>query len=185
MSAFESRKYSWRSGFSYGCSPQIVGEVLETIEERDGKVTPEAFLEESRPEDAETHKMFEWNDAIAAEKYRLDKAQRIIGGLTYTMVIDEDVHTKVTLVDEKDVVTVNESIKPYKAWINVSEKGRGRVGSPAVLVSFDRAMADKVMRQNALRNALSEVKMYTNKYRHIKEFSKIFTAIDEVEEHLL
>lgn len=135
--------------------------------------------------DSELHKCFTWDNDIAAEKYRLDKAQRIIGGLTYTMVIEEEVRTEVTLVDEKDIVTVNESIKPYKAWINVSEKGRGRVGSPAVLVSFDRAMADEVMRQNALRNALSEVKMYTNKYKHIKEFTKIFTAIDEVEEQLL
>lgn len=67
------KKYSYKHGKT-GASAQTVGETLERIEKRDGAVTKEAFLEESRPEDSPTHAMFEWNDGIAAEKYRLEQS---------------------------------------------------------------------------------------------------------------
>lgn len=49
------KKYSYKHGKT-GASAQTVGETLERIEARDGAVTKEAFLEESRPEDTPVKK---------------------------------------------------------------------------------------------------------------------------------
>lgn len=42
---------------------------------RDTEITPEQVLEKARDEQSELHKCFEWNDSIAAEKYRLQQAR--------------------------------------------------------------------------------------------------------------
>ena len=80
MGLFKS-KYSWRGGFAYKVPASTVGSALESIEARDGNVTSQSFLEYSRPEDSATHSMFEWDDTIAAEKYRLRQAGAIINQL--------------------------------------------------------------------------------------------------------
>ena len=184
MSAFVSKKYQWRDGFSRKKDPEIVGKVLEYIEDRDGSVTPKAFLEESRSEDSETHDMFEWDNTVAAERYRLSQAVDIVGGITFTLIEAEEVKTEVNLVEDDGNIGIDRNVKAYKGWVNVSPKGRGRVGSPAVLVSIDRVMRDEELRKQALKNALSEVKMYTNKHRHFYELARIFSAIDETEQEL-
>ena len=181
MSAFECKQYMWREGFGYSKDPQIVGKVLESIEERDGHVTAAAFLEESRPEDSETHSMFEWNDAIAAEKYRLDRARKIITQITYVITKEEDVIQEIELEETTEANAFVPPVKPHSAFVNVNERGRGRVSTTAILVSAEKAMSDETMRKQVLNNSLFEIKMYVNKYRDIVEFAKIFTAIDEVE----
>ena len=73
------KEYSWK--VSHGVPAQIAGEVMEKIEQRDGKLTKEAFLEESRPVDSPTHSCFEWDDGIAAEKFRLEQARHTINDI--------------------------------------------------------------------------------------------------------
>lgn len=74
------REYSW-GDYKYNIDASIVGNVFEQIEEEQGSVTREAFLEKSRPEDSPTHKLFEWDDAKAAEAYRLNTSTKIINAL--------------------------------------------------------------------------------------------------------
>lgn len=50
----------------------------------DGQITPEEVLEKARDESTELHKCFEWDDSIAAEKYRLGQARKILQLLVYT-----------------------------------------------------------------------------------------------------
>ena len=50
----------------------------------ENSITPEQVLEKARnDENSELHKCFEWNDGIAAEKYRLIQARKIIINLAY------------------------------------------------------------------------------------------------------
>ena len=81
-------KYSWRSGYRPRVSADIVGEVLSNLKEasESGTVNAEALLEYSRPEESETHDLFEWNDGIAAEKWRLYQSGRIINQLEVELV---------------------------------------------------------------------------------------------------
>jgi len=48
-------------------------DILTEIYDRDGKLTPEAVLDDARLRDR-----FEWDDAVAAHSYRLEQARRII-----------------------------------------------------------------------------------------------------------
>ena len=61
-----------------GLTPQIVGETLADIEDRHGVIDPHTVVDESRPEDAPLHPVFEWRDEIAAEKWRLEQARRVV-----------------------------------------------------------------------------------------------------------
>jgi tRNA A37 N6-isopentenylltransferase MiaA len=57
---------------------QIVGETLADIEDRHGIIDPHMVVDESRPEDAPLHPVFEWCDEVAAEKWRTEQARRVV-----------------------------------------------------------------------------------------------------------
>lgn len=81
MPAFET-KYSWRKGYSYKVPAAIVGGVIESLPE----ITSEALLEASRAEESPTHALFEWNDSVAAERYRKHQATCVINAVEVTIV---------------------------------------------------------------------------------------------------
>jgi hypothetical protein len=62
----------------FGIDPQVAGEELERIKQRDGTIVPAAVVDEARPEDAVLHPAFTWNDPEAAEKYREIEARQLI-----------------------------------------------------------------------------------------------------------
>ena len=59
-------------------TPQVVGDTLADIENRHGVIDPHTVVDESRPEDAPLHPVFEWCDEIAAEKWRVEQARRVV-----------------------------------------------------------------------------------------------------------
>lgn len=185
MSAFQSKKYMWRPGFGYKVDANIVGEVLERIEERDGEVTTRSFLDESRPEDSPTHSLFEWDDSIAAEKFRMKQSSDIFSQLTYEWIVEEDVVEEVELmeVDEEDISVPVPMSRAPSAYTNISNSGWGSTAT-AIYVSSDRAMQDTTMRSQVLKNYVRSIKIFISRYREFEEFSKIFDAVEEVEKEL-
>lgn len=150
------KKYSWRYG--HGVSAEEAGKVMEKIEERDGVVTKESFLEESRPESSPTHNCFEWDDSVAAEAYRLEQARHCINDLQVTLISDDD------KVDSTAFVNV---IAPKKE--NAEYK------------SIDVALEDEDHRKAVVENALAELSALKRKYNHLIELQGIFTAITNAE----
>jgi hypothetical protein len=57
---------------------QIVGEELERIQSVHGVIDPHVVVDESRPEDSALHECFEWQDEIAAEKWRVEQARALV-----------------------------------------------------------------------------------------------------------
>lgn len=55
---------------------------LERIYETNGVLTPEAVVDDARPDDAPLHSHFEWDDALAGEQYRLVQARHLIRTVT-------------------------------------------------------------------------------------------------------
>lgn len=53
-------------------------EELLRIYYRDGQLDPQIIVNEARPKGAPLHDSFEWEDGIAAEKYRLGQARFLI-----------------------------------------------------------------------------------------------------------
>ena len=172
MSAYVS-KYSWKSGYKYKTSADVVGKVLTEIEERDGSVTSKSFLEYSRPEDSETHDMFEWDDTIAAEKYRLAQSGRIINQLQIEVVYSSDSTPRELKVN----LERTDSFKRVNAFVNVVPK---TVKGSAVFNNTISALQDKTKREQVLRNALSELETFKNKYESFEELSDVIAAIDNL-----
>lgn len=168
-------KYAYKPGFSYKVSPQVVGETLDKLAENT-EVTAQSFLDISRPEDSPTHEIFEWNDAIAAEKYRLNIAGCVIRSIDVTRVEVEDATTEVSIVETK------EEDQTYKrAYVNVN-KSAGL--QKAKFVPIEQAMSNADMRKQVLQNALDELNAYKRKYFMLSELAKVFDAISEVENAL-
>jgi len=149
--------YQWK--FAMGIPAQMAGEELERIEEEHGRVTPELVLEESRDEGSTLHNCFEWNDSVAAEKYRLRQAKCIISNLT-------------VIVDEK------KQSAPVRAFVNIEKEAPAKKGK---FVNIVTAMNDENSRQIVLDRALSELKEFRKKYKDLKELSGVFAEVDKLE----
>lgn len=171
VSAFES-KYSWKKGYQFKVSADTVGEVLNRIEKEEGKVTKESFLDYSRNENSETHEMFEWNDSVAAEKYRLRQAGKIISQLEVT-IVHEDIHPREI---EAEIEVNDEPIK-ISAFVNIAPKAPT---AGATYYNVKRAMSDTDTRKQVLRNALFELQAFERKYKNFTEFAELFEVIERV-----
>lgn len=64
-----------------GADPQVIGERLEQIRRRRGKITPQVVVEDARPVGAPLHDYFEWRDDKAAEAWRLSQAKEVIASV--------------------------------------------------------------------------------------------------------
>ena len=73
--------YDWKVNV-VNITPQIAGNELARIERKYGSLTPESVVDESRDVNAVLHNCFEWDDAVAAEKYRHTQARHIIGNFS-------------------------------------------------------------------------------------------------------
>lgn len=177
MAAFESKKYSWKSGWSPSVKPDIVGKVFEEIEERDGEVTSKSLLDASRADDSPTHGLFEWDDSVAAEKFRLSQSHRIISQLQVDVIV-----TEISSGDTPEIELTTENVLKSPAYVNINPTGRfGVKNTTGSFVNVHKAMSDDDMRKIVLRNALSELNVFKNRYALYKELANVFKAIAEFE----
>ena len=160
MPAF-TNKYSYRRGFNFKVPAQVVGETLEELAQN-GELTSARFLEVSRPEDAPTHNLFEWNDSVAAERYRLQQSTVAINSV------------EVQIVNEATA-----TVTPQAAFVNVVRKATAQPGSFAPI---EIALSDENMRSTLLLNALNELKSFRRKYNQLSELSDVFLEIKKVEQ---
>lgn len=148
-------------GRSYGVSAQKAGERLKEIENRDGLITPQAVVEDARPEDSLLHPVFEWDDEKAAEAYRIHQAGNFI--------------RCIVVAPEKE----NEVKEPVKLFINTNptDDRQKRIGA---YINFRSAMENPESRSVILSNAKHEMLLFKKKYSQLTELSKVFKAIDSV-----
>lgn len=139
---------------------QIAGEELERIERERGEITPAIVLEESRHDGAPLHDCFEWDDTIAAEKYRLHQASVIICNVQVA-------------------VTSGKKQKVTRAFVNISDK-RG-VGQQGAYISIATAMRNDDTREIVLKQAIRELKAARKKYSDYSELADVFAAIDNLQ----
>ena len=152
-------------GRSYGVPAQKAGERLKEIENRDGSVTPQAVVEDARPEDSLLHPVFEWDDEKAAEAYRIQQAGNFIRCI-------------VVVPEKNDVIK-----EPVKLFVNTNptDDGQKRAGT---YINVRSAMENPVSRSVVLSNAKHEMLVFKKKYSQLKELSLVFAAIDKTLEEV-
>lgn len=144
--------YEWKIPNIYSVSAQTAGEELNRIYQERGQLEPADIVNESRAVDAPLHPCFEWDDAVAAEKYRENQASGII----------------------RAIVTVGDEPKKadcVRAFVHVENTYRPMT---AVVNSESRM-------QELLMTALSELSAFRRKYSSLSKLGPVFSAIDRIQ----
>ena len=138
---------TWRIQGYYKADAQKVAEEIGF-----GKFTPMEVLEKAKDETTELHKCFEWNDSIAAEKYRLEQAKNIIRMLVYKKENKEQQVVRYYAKTETKHV-----YQPTKQFLVQEDEYQG-----------------------LLRRALAELEAFKNKYHTLTELENIFEAMEMI-----
>lgn len=81
-----SKKFSWKDGARFKVDADTVGQELERLYNKHDLVTAEILLDAARDEDSPLHNLYEWDDSIAAEKWRKHQSRTILYSLRVTEV---------------------------------------------------------------------------------------------------
>ena len=146
-------------GRSWNVSAQIAGKELEKIEARDGEITPQAVVDEARPEGSALHKIFEWNDEKAAEQYRIHQAKTFIRCVVVKPLPEDKVKEPVRMFINRNTI----------------DEGQTKTGS---YINYRSAFENPDAREVILSNAKHELKIFRQKYYKLKELAAVFEAID-------
>ena len=140
--------YKWKEKAMISANAQVAGEMCERLDAV-GNLTARGLLDANRPEDAPLHNEFEWNDGVAAEKYREQQARHIIGSL----------------------VICPEKSEPIRAFFKIESAGNRYTPVTTIMESADSS--------NHLKEiAISELKAIERKYRSIEALEKVWNEID-------
>lgn len=144
--------YRFKYGTRLNVSAQAAGELCAELESQ-GKLTPHEVVEASRPDDAPLHAAFEWDDEVAAERYREVQAGHIIRSIE--VVIPE----------------TSEPTKAFHSLVVTEEKREYREITHILKVKDDRELL--------LAEARRELAMFKRKYAALEELANVFAAIEQ------
>ena len=125
----------------------------EEIRSLGDDIRAEQVLEKARDENTELHKCFEWDDSIAAEKYRYVQAQRVIKMLVIKEETEEKTERPPIRVFYKTVS--NEGYKPTELIVRKEDEYKA-----------------------LLERAYAELRVFKAKYSMLTELQEIFELID-------
>lgn len=159
-----ANRYEYKANRSVsGLKAQTVGEELERIREVKGELTPPVIVQESTPEEAVLHPVFEWNDATAAHEYRLHQARGIVNTVT---VVHENAEGKAVNVPGFISVTMVEEDEESKH-------------SNRQYLPVEEIVVNQEFREQVLKNLRSRLKNLRIEYQNFSELGKVWEAIDE------
>lgn len=116
------------------------------------KFSPEDIVEAARDESSELHKCFEWNDEVAAQKWRLHTARMLVNQLVVRTKTSDNIPVAVRVISSASEVN---TYVPTK-----------------MLIKSESDYADLLAR------AKRELQAFQQKYSTLSELQEIFTAID-------
>jgi hypothetical protein len=149
---------SFRKGFRVkGITAAALHKHISALEAQYGrKVTAQEMLTSARPKGSPIHHLFEWDDRVAAEGFRLEKARYLLRAMVVEHYIES---TKKTIEVRTHVF---------------SPKEQG-------YISIRRALTDEERRTELLEQALKELRCWRKTYKDLSELASIFRAIDGLE----
>lgn len=152
MSAYS---YEYKVQRLYDVPAQVVGELCEKLEASEEGLTPKSFVEASRDPKSPTHCMLEWNNKIAAEKYREEQARHIIMNIR---IIREEAGPD----DYKDrgFVVVHEGKSAY--------------------TTLQKAMSNEEWREHLLKDARRDMECFIAKYRRLTELTGVIAEMEKI-----
>ena len=150
--------FSWKAGTSFPVKAETAAKTIRDLQKTLGKdsVTAKELLDDSRDANAPLHPCFEWNNDIAAEKYRLSQASYLIRSLEVRYIGDTTPRT-------------------VRAYLSVTPSPSRQQGK---FVGIDVILSKENYRKQVLSNALIELRAFQRKYSTQEELLGVFKAID-------
>lgn len=162
MAAFT---YKYRGGYNSKVPAEITGPVCQKLHEAQ-VLTPENLVNEARSEDSPIHSAFEWNDSIAAEKYRCEQARLMIANIVWVESdIQNERHLKLIEETEKDSLKET-NFADERAFVSTGEQNHRYV--PIAV-----ALTNEEWRANLLKSAKKDMNAFIAKYRRLTELANI------------
>jgi hypothetical protein len=125
---------------------QAIGErLMEITEENSGRLRPDDVVEDARDPRSPMHPHFEWDNTVAADKYRLNQAREII-----RIIVRED--------DE------GEDDQPRRAFINVNSGDDGRSYR-----TVDEVMQSHDLQVAVMAQALRDLQSWQHRYQELSD----------------
>jgi hypothetical protein len=154
--------YTWENSRRKPADPQQVGETVERIakDHPDG-ASPKTVVAAAANRDSPLHGLFEWDDAIAADKWRCSQASDIIQSLRV-------VHSE-TATGERTTPAF------YSVKVRNSEGGTSQGYQPIATVA-----GDAEMRQSAEEILLSQLQGLRRRYEALEMFRPVWEALDKI-----
>lgn len=144
-------KYKYAVDGIYKVDAQTAGEELERIYGKYGTIDPAQIVNESRKESAPLHPVFEWDDTVAAEKFRENQASGLV----------------------RAIVQVGEGENQpaqFRAFVHVTQD----------YMPIRVAIETPGLREQLLLNAFREMESFKRKYQTLNQLAPVFAAIDDV-----
>lgn len=145
--------YQWKTGSRHKVSAAVAAEVMDRLAEEE-RLNPAELVEESRPEDAPLHSEFEWDDSVAAEKYRETQAGELIRHLVVR-------------------IEANDQEYPTRQYFMVQPEAK--IYEPIQVILKDEDKTAMLLDQ-----AKRELQAFKAKYAGLKELAEVIRAIDSV-----
>lgn len=151
--------YQWGSQ-SYAVKPQVVGEAVERIENRDGFCQPRALVDEARKKTSPLHPLFTWDDVKAADQWRNHEARQVIRSIT--VKVDGQDDSVPAFVSVGHTVATQASGEGYR--------------------SFSVVTKTPDLHEEAVNEVLSRLESYRRRYESLAPLAPVWDAIDQVRE---
>ena len=145
--------YQYKINGIYKTPAQVAGEVCAQLENSPTGLTPKSLLDASRDKNAPLHDEFEWNDTIAAERYREKQAGDIIRNICI-------------------VRAESFEQEPTRAFVNIRSTEK-----PGVFHNITAVMDDSVMREKLMSSAKREMQSFIAKYKTLEALSGVIAEM--------
>lgn len=154
VEATSEQTLQWISQKFVGKHRKAAIEELSRLEAEHGRLVPSAIVDAARSPKSPLHRFFEWDNTVAAEKYRIMQASNLIR------------HVKVVMeLPNLTARTVRAYVSPYT--------GQG-------YVRIEKALSDADMRMQLLAQARRELEAFRKRYNDLEELNEAFKILDTV-----
>ena len=145
----EDMVYQWKTGY-YKTDAEVAGKVFDELEKTVG-LSAKTLVDASRDETAPLHDEFEWDDAVAGEKWREQIARVMIGNLV------------VTVEDKPEA-------PPVRAYVQIEPSTGQYENIETVLKSAEKT-------DTLMLTAMRELNNFERKYSNLTAFAGVFREI--------
>lgn len=169
MAAFE---YKYKTGAVHKVSASIAGPICQRLHDNN-ILTPKNLVEEARPEDSPLHPEFDWDDTVAAEKWREEQARQVIKTI---ILYESDIRTEREImleeVKHEDNVETDDILKSEdRAFVSTGERNHRYVPILA-------ALTNEEWKENLLKSAKKDMQAFVAKYHRLTELQNIINDMN-------